>query len=141
MGGDGKKRMTGCPVAYGLDAFGDKWSLLIIRDLMLNDKKTFKEFVDAGEGIATNILADRLRHLEGEKIVSKSRDPQNRRSFIYALTEKGRDLAPVVIDIVCWSGKHDTRSFARKGVLKEIQRDREGFEKAIRANRASKSAL
>lgn len=129
-----KLRRSGCPIAFGLDNFGDRWSLLIIRDMMLNAKKTYGEFLDAGEGISTNILADRLKHLEAKGIIEKSRDPDNRRSFTYALTEKGRDLAPIVLEIVNWSGKHDRRPFARKAVFEKIRKDRKGFEAKIRAD-------
>ena len=77
---ESKKRQTGCPVAFGLDTFGDRWSLLIIREIMLTDKKTYSEFMEADEGIASNILIDRLKHLEAEGILEKSRDPDNRRT-------------------------------------------------------------
>ncbi len=127
-----KKRQTGCPVAFGLDIFGDRWSLLVIRDLMLNNRKTYREFLEAGEGVATNILADRLKHLEAEGIIAKSRNPDNRRSFTYALTAKGRDLAPILIEIVQWSGKYDTRDFARKTVLARIEKDRDALEAELR---------
>jgi DNA-binding HxlR family transcriptional regulator len=133
MSKNDKLRTSGCPIAYGLDTFGDRWSLLIIRDMMLNAKKTYGEFLDAGEGISTNILADRLKHLDAAGIIEKSRDPENRRSFIYTLTKKGRDLAPIVLEIISWSGKHDRRPFARRGVLEKIRDDREGFEAKIRA--------
>lgn len=134
MSSNKKLRPSGCPVAFGLDTFGDRWSLLIIRDMMLSGKKTYSEFLEAGEGISTNILADRLKHLEAEGIVEKSRDPENGRSILYTLTVKGRDLAPIVLEIVSWSGNHDQRPFARRNILKEIQEDREGFEAKLRAN-------
>ena len=106
--------------------------MLIIRDIMLNGKKTYGDFLDAGDGISTNILADRLKHLEAEGIIEKSRDPENRRSFTYTLTEKGRDLAPIILEIVCWSGKHDQRTFARKTILEQIRNDRKKLEAKIR---------
>ena len=132
MAKNDKLRSSGCPIAFGLDTFGDRWSLLVIRDMMLRGRKTYGEFLDAGEGISTNILADRLKHLEAEGIIEKSRDPDNRRSILYVLTEKGRDLAPIVLEIVAWSGKHDKRSLALKGVLEEINKDRAGLETRIR---------
>ena len=128
-----KKRQTGCPVAFGLDTFGDRWSLLIIREIMLTDKKTYSEFMEADEGIASNILIDRLKHLEAEGILEKSRDPDNRRSFIYSLTKKGRDLAPIIMEIIIWSGAHDDRSIAMRGALEKINKDREGFEASLRS--------
>lgn len=127
-----KFRTSGCPITFGLDTFGDRWSLLVIRDMMLNGKKTYGEFLEAGEGISTNILADRLKHLEAEGIIEKSRDPENRRSFLYTLSEKGRDLAPIVLEIVNWSGKHDRRPVALRGVLEQIRKDRKGLEAKIR---------
>jgi DNA-binding HxlR family transcriptional regulator len=128
-----KKRKTGCPIAFGLDTFGDRWTLLIIREIMLRGKRTYSEFLEADEGIASNILIARLKHLEAEGIVEKSRDPDNRRAFIYELTKKGRDLAPILLEIVIWSGMHDDRPFALRTVLEKIEHDREGFETSLRA--------
>jgi DNA-binding HxlR family transcriptional regulator len=128
-----EKRESGCPIAFGLDTFGDRWSLLIIREIMLNDKRTYSGFLQAEEGIATNILIDRLKQLERDEIITKSRDPDNRRSFLYTLTPKGRDLAPVLVEIIIWSGLHDDRPNAMRGVLEKIQADRAGFEAQLRA--------
>ena len=127
------KRETGCPIAFGLDTFGDRWSLLVIREIMLRGKRTYSEFLEADEGIATNILIARLKHLEAEGILLKSRDPENRRAFIYALTQKGRDLAPILIEIIIWSGLHDDRPHALRNVLEKIKADRESFEAALKA--------
>ncbi|MEP3274954.1 MAG: helix-turn-helix domain-containing protein [Stappiaceae bacterium] len=132
MNTENKKRESGCPVAFGLDTFGDRWSLLIIREIMLKGKRTYSEFLEADEGIASNILVARLKHLEAEGILNKSRDPDNRRAFIYALTKKGRDLAPILLEIIIWSGLHDERPVALRGVLEKIQNDREGFEASLR---------
>jgi len=133
MRNENKKRQTGCPVTFGLDTFGDRWSLLIIREIMLRGKRSYSEFLEAEEKIASNILIDRLKHLEAEGIIEKSRDPDNRRSFIYTLTRKGRDLAPILLEIVIWSGQHDRRPNAMKTVLNEIEKDREGFEARLRS--------
>ena len=130
---ESKKRDTGCPVTYGLDTFGDRWSLLIIREMMILGKRTYSEFLEADEGIASNILIARLKHLEAEGIVEKSRDPDNRRAYIYELTKKGRDLAPILIEIIIWSGMHDNRPFALKKAVNKVKRDRTGFEASLRA--------
>lgn len=130
-----KNRMTGCPVAYGLDTFGDRWSLLIIRDMMLHGKKTYGDFLNADEHISTNILADRLKHLEAEGIIEKFQDPDNRRSFIYTLTEKGFDLAPVIFETIRWSGRHIKLNKERKALLYRIDTDRKGFLNDIRSGR------
>ncbi|WP_074786763.1 winged helix-turn-helix transcriptional regulator [Roseovarius tolerans] len=126
------RRSSGCPISYGLDVFGDKWTLLIIREIMLNGKRTYSEFLQADEGIATNILISRLKQLENDAIVEKYRDPNNRRSFVYHLTQKGRDLAPIILEIVIWSGVYDYRPNAMREVLEKILRDRSGFEAKLR---------
>jgi DNA-binding HxlR family transcriptional regulator len=130
---ENKKRESGCPITFGLDSFGDRWTLLIIREIMILGKRTYSEFLEADEGIASNILIARLKHLEAEGIVEKSRDPDNRRAFIYELTKKGRDLAPILIEIIIWSGLHDNRSCALRSALKKIKKDRKGFEASLRA--------
>lgn len=135
MRNDGKQRQTGCPVAFGLDTFGDRWTLLVIREMLLQGKSTYSEFEEIDEGISTNILADRLKHLEAEGIVKKARDPQNGRSFTYSLTQKGVDLAPVLMEIIRWSGKYDDRPFALKSTFNRIRRDPKGFEAKIRSGR------
>jgi len=94
-----KKRDTGCPIAYALDVFGDRWSLIIIRDLLFNGLRTYGEFLESGEGIATNILANRLKGFEESGIVAKKRDPDNKRKLIYNITEKGAELVPILIEI------------------------------------------
>lgn len=127
-----QNRSTGCPVAFGLDTFGDRWTLLIIREIMLKGKKTYSEFMEMDEAIATNILIDRLKHLEAAGIVTKTRDPSNRRSFVYTLTKKGRDLAPILLEIIIWSGTHDHNEFALRGQLGKINADREGYEAELR---------
>ena len=99
MSQSAKNHATGCPVAFALDTFGDRWSLLVIRDLMLRGNETYGEFLDSGEGIATNVLADRLKGLEAVGIVVKSPDPENRRRNIYRLTQKGLDLAPLIMEL------------------------------------------
>lgn len=100
-------RRSGCPVSASLDIFGDRWSLLIVRDMIVRAFRTFKQFEDSGEGIATNILADRLRKLEAAGIIHRERDSQDRRSIHYRLTEKGIDLAPVLLDLLIWGARHE----------------------------------
>ena len=129
----GKRRDTGCPIAFALDTFGDRWSLLVIRDLLFRQKKTFGDFLDGDEKFATNILADRLKYLEAEGIIGKIRDPQNRRSYIYSLTEKGISLAPVLVEFMRWSGRYDANTFVSQQVLDKLDNDREGFLANVRA--------
>jgi DNA-binding HxlR family transcriptional regulator len=101
------KRRSGCPVSISLEIFGDRWSLLIIRDLMVRGLRTFREFQESGEGIATNILADRLRKLEAAGIISAEREQRDARKVIYRLTEKGIDLAPVLLELLIWGARHE----------------------------------
>jgi DNA-binding HxlR family transcriptional regulator len=103
-----------CPVNYGLEAFGDRWALLILRDIVFRGKRTYGEFLKSEEGFATNILASRLAHLMEEGILQRETDAADGRKDIYTLTEKGLDLIPLVFEIVLWSAKYDSRSEARR---------------------------
>jgi DNA-binding HxlR family transcriptional regulator len=100
-------RRSGCPVSISLEIFGDGWSLLIIRDLMVRGLRTFKEFQESGEGIATNILSDRLQRLEAAKIVTPEPDELDGRKVNYRLTEKGIELAPVMLELLIWGARHE----------------------------------
>jgi DNA-binding HxlR family transcriptional regulator len=102
-----RKPRSGCPVSISLERFGDRWSLLIIRDLMVRGYHTFKEFQNSGEGIATNVLADRLKRLRTAGIIHTEADPLDSRKVNYRLTEKGIDLAPVVLELLIWGAKHE----------------------------------
>jgi DNA-binding HxlR family transcriptional regulator len=103
-----------CAVNYGVEIFGDRWSLLIIRDIVFVGKKTYGQFLKSEEGIATNVLASRLAFLEEQGVLSKAPNPDDRRKDFYTLTEKGLDLIPIVLDIVLWSAKHDAKSYVRR---------------------------
>ena len=101
-----KKFRSSCLIASGLDLIGDKWSLLIIRDMLMFQKKTFKELVASKEGIATNLLSARLKLLESLEVITKRKLPENKKENIYLLTEKGLDLAPLISELVIWSDKY-----------------------------------
>jgi DNA-binding HxlR family transcriptional regulator len=100
-------RRSGCPLNASVEVLGDRWSLLIIRDMMLRGFRTFKEFLGSYEKIATNILTDRLRRLEEHGIIRAYSDPADGRRLIYRLTEKGIDLAPVLTEMVLWAAAHE----------------------------------
>ena len=102
------KHRSGCPVSIALEIFGDRWSLLIVRDLMVRGFRTFKEFLRSGEGIATNVLADRLRKLQAAGIITTEAGKNDGRSLSYRLTEKGIDLAPVLLELLIWGARHET---------------------------------
>lgn len=120
------RRRSRCPISIALELLGDSWSLLIIRDLMFKGRTTFNEFLAGGEGIATNILADRLRRLDEAGILEKSADPSDRRRSLYRLTRKGIDLAPVLVELVVWSATHETTE-APPDVVHRMREHRRAF--------------
>lgn len=101
------KRRSGCPLNASVEMLGDRWSLLVIRDMMIRGFETFNEFLRSDEKIASNILADRLRRLQSSGIIAAKRDSADGRKMIYALTAKGIDLAPVLAEMVLWAAKHE----------------------------------
>lgn len=106
-----------CPISFALDIVGDRWTLLILRDLLMKEKATYGELLASDEGIATNVLADRLAWLERHGILKKRRGT-------YRVTPKGLDLLPVMIDLIAWSAKHDPRTAAPRTFVTRIATDR-----------------
>jgi DNA-binding HxlR family transcriptional regulator len=117
------KRRSGCPVSISLEVFGDRWSLLIVRDMMVRGLHTFKDFLESGEGIATNMLADRLRRLEAAGIVTAEPEQADGRRVNYRLTEKGIDLAPVLLELLLWGARHE-RTAAPCNLMAHLQKNR-----------------
>ncbi len=107
-----------------LEIFGDRWSLLVIRDLMVRGHRTFKEFERSGEGIATNILSDRLQRLEAAGIITSESDTTDGRRLNYRLTEKGVDLAPVMLELLIWGTRHE-QTGAPRGFIEHLAQNRE----------------
>jgi len=95
-----------CAISLALEVFGDKWSLIIIRDMMFGGKRHFRELLQSDEKIASNILTDRLAMLEREGIISKESDPEHKQKIIYSLTQRGIDLLPIITQMVAWSFKY-----------------------------------
>jgi DNA-binding HxlR family transcriptional regulator len=122
---------SGCPIGIALDLIGDPWTLLIIRDLLFKDARTFNDFLATGEGIATNVLTDRLARLDANGIVTKQRDALDARRFIYQLTEKGVDLAPVLVELVLWAARHE-KTDAPPVVIEAMRTDRDAFLRQVR---------
>ena len=125
------KRRSGCPLNAALEMVGDRWSLLIVRDLMLSGRRTYNAFLEGGEQIATNVLAERLRRLEQIGILERQADPQDRRRTLYKLTPKGIDLAPVLLEMVVWAAKHE-KTGAPRALLQDMTRRRAAFLARIR---------
>ena len=119
-------RRSRCPIAISLDIFGDRWSLLIVRDLMFKGYRSFKEFAAAGEGIATNVLAERLERLDVAGIIARESDAADGRKAVYRLTAKGLDLAPVLVEMVIWAARYADTD-APPAVVRAMQRDRTRF--------------
>jgi DNA-binding HxlR family transcriptional regulator len=125
-------RRSDCPINYSLETFGDMWSLLIVRDIVYFGKKTYGEFLESDEHIATNILADRLAHLEDKGILVKSPHPTDKRKEIYGLTEKGLDLIPILLDMATWGAKHDPQTGAPTDWIAMVKADRENIIRQVR---------
>ncbi|HEX3543228.1 MAG TPA: helix-turn-helix domain-containing protein [Candidatus Acidoferrum sp.] len=119
------KFRSGCPLNASVEITGDRWSPLIIRDVMLRGFRSYTQFLDSYEHIATNILADRLKKLEGYGIVATQQDPSDGRKFIYTLTEKGMDLAPVLTEMVLWAAAHEETQ--NPELIRLIKKDKQKF--------------
>ena len=117
---------------------GDRWSLLIIRDMMLRGFRTYKEFMECYEGIATNILADRLHKLVTYGIIASKSDPADGRKLIYSLTAKGIDLAPVLTEMVLWASAHENTG--NQALVRQMKEDKQKFLGAIRQQWASRES-
>jgi DNA-binding HxlR family transcriptional regulator len=111
-----------CPINQALELFGDRWTLLIIRDIFFNGKSSYREFLQSDEKIASNVLADRLKLLEQEGVLVKKRDPRHKQKIIYTLTEKGIDLLPVLIQIGNWSARYYTLTGKDKSHVRMLER-------------------
>lgn len=123
------KKRSDCPISSSLDVWGDKWSLLIVRDLMFYKERTYGDFLKSDEKIATNILASRLQMLEQTEIITKNTHPESKSKVLYKLTRKGIDLLPMMIEINVWADKYFTLPAERKAVLTEVMKDKESFLK------------
>ena len=127
-----KSRRSDCPINFALEIFGDKWTLLIVRDLMFKDKAYYGDFLESEEKIATNILADRLSRLEKVGIIRKIKNVKDKRKDAYQLSEKGIDLLPLLLEIIVWSAKYDPRTAAPKHFVAQAKNDREKLIKIIK---------
>ena len=124
------KRRSECPLNVSLEMLGDRWSLLIIRDMMVRGFQTYNEFLQSHEKIATNILADRLRKLEAQGIVTTKQHSSDGRKRIYSLTKKGIDLAPVLTELVLWAAAHEDTG--NQELIRQIKKDKQKFLAAAR---------
>lgn len=128
---DASQHRSGCPVSISLEVLGDRWSLLIVRDLMIRGFRTYREFQQSGEGISTNILAQRLRKLETGGIITAEAEESDRRRVNYRLTEKGIDLAPVLLELLIWGSRHE-QTGAPCALIDEMAKHREALLAEVR---------
>jgi DNA-binding HxlR family transcriptional regulator len=132
----GTTRRSECPLNASLEMLGDRWSLLIVRDMMLRGFRSYKEFMECYEGIATNILADRLRKLVAYGIIEAEPDPSDGRKLTYLLTRKGIDLAPVLTEMVLWAAAHEDTG--NQALVRQMREDKEKFLAGVRQRWANR---
>jgi len=125
------RKRSDCPVSSTLDILGDKWSLLIIRDIMFQGKNTYGDFAQSAEKIATNILADRLMLLDEAGIVEKKDHPESKAKFYYRLTEKGINLMPLLMEVILWGDKYMDISAEARIFARQIRKDKGTLLKAL----------
>lgn len=113
-----------CPVNFGVETFGDRWSLLILRDILFYGKKTYGEFLASDEHIATNILASRLITLEQDGLIQRTPHTSDKRKDIFVPTQKTLDMIPMLLELVLWSAAHGTGVDVPEGALRRIKADR-----------------
>ena len=127
------KKRSDCPISSALDIVGDKWSLLIIRDIALSGKNNYNEFLKSDEKIATNVLADRLSMLESAGILVKEEHPESKAKIFYRLSAQGIDLLPVLVELILWSDKYLSISLQAKQFAKALRKDKESLIKQLSA--------
>jgi DNA-binding HxlR family transcriptional regulator len=127
-----QQRRSDCPINFALEMFGDTWSLLIVRDIVYFGKKSYGEFLESDEGIATNILASRLAQMEQKGILVKQQSVLDKRKEVYSLTEKGLDLIPILVEMADWSARHDTQTGAPPEWIALVNADKANMIRRIR---------
>ena len=128
-----KEFRSSCPISSALDIVGDKWSLLIIRDMLIKHKKTFKEISNSDEKIAPSILSARLKLLESYKLIFKTKMTDNKKENIYLLTEKGIRLTPIITEFTLW-GNSNMREFNQIDSIEGLKVDKSVIIKTIEDN-------
>jgi DNA-binding HxlR family transcriptional regulator len=135
-----RNRKSDCPVHFALEVFGDAWTLLIIRDLMFKGRASYMDFLRAEEGIATNVLADRLARLEEDGIIEKELRPDGGSASRYRLTPKGVDLLPIMLEIIGWSAKYDSRTAADRDFVRRFRHEPASLAAEIRSQLLAKGS-
>lgn len=126
-----------CPITSALDILGDKWILVIVKQMLLEGKQTFKEFTESDEAIATNILSTKLKLLEELGIITKAKLPNNKKTNLYHLSEQGLSLAPIIVELALWSDENlrTLNTIMRKDdALDEMRNNKEAFIEQLKEN-------
>ncbi|MBC8327226.1 MAG: helix-turn-helix transcriptional regulator, partial [Planctomycetes bacterium] len=118
---------------FALELLGDRWTLLVVRDLVFFGKRRFSEFRDSPEGVATNVLSNRLQRLLDAGVIGCEQDPDDGRQILYRLIEAGRDLVPALLELARWGGRHGPRAAASPQLLERLEKDRDGLMAEILA--------
>jgi DNA-binding HxlR family transcriptional regulator len=129
-----KKMRSDCPISYSLDFFGDKWTFLIVRDMVFDGKKFYKDFLGSKEGIATNILSDRLKKLEQNGIIESRVYEKLKTKKEYLLTRKGKDLIPILLELAAWSSKYRNDLNIETDFALQLNRNRNKIIKNLEAS-------
>jgi DNA-binding HxlR family transcriptional regulator len=128
---------SSCPISFALELVGDKWTLVVLRDLLFARKRYFQELLDSPEGIASNILASRLKQLEAAGMVTREPDPEHGRRVVYSPTPMAVDLLPVLVELIRWGMAHNPKTAAPAELVRRIKQDPEGLIAELRARHAS----
>ena len=125
-------RRSECSLSSGLEILGDKWTLLIIRDLMFTNRQEFGHFLQSGEGISTNILTERLQRLQYYGLILKNPHPDHGKKYIYTLTDEGIKLAPTIFEFTLWASQSIENTFVPPQILSAIKNDQAKLLKLIK---------
>jgi len=131
-----------CPITSALDILGDKWILVIIKLMLIQDKKTFKDFIESDEAIATNILSSKLKYLEEFGIITKKQLPDNKKTNLYLLTEKGLAITPIIVELSVWSDENVrelNKIMVNSPQIAIMKSDKKAFIKMIQENYKAKT--
>ncbi len=126
-----------CPITSSLDILGDKWMLVIIKQMLIQGIKTFKEFTESDEAIATNILSSKLKCLEQYGLIERTDHPTNKKTKLYHLTEKGLSLTPLIVELALWSDQNLRKSnpiMRQSPELESMKSNKEGFIEKLKKN-------
>jgi DNA-binding HxlR family transcriptional regulator len=133
MGRSREPQRSICPLSYALELFGDRWTLLVLRDLLLRSRRRYRELLACEEGIATNVLADRLRRLEERGFIRKQRDAEDARQYLYQPTEFAVTVVPMLIEMTVWGARTNAHTSVDPKLVRRFETDREGLIVEVQA--------